>query len=139
MLSLSISKRPALFLAGMIAPALLLGTLCIAQEQKPAKPVLSKDKFKNIKILKNLPADQLVPVMQRIDASLGVKCDFCHVIKPDHTGFELDDKPMKNIARQMILMTQDINKRNKPVKNQVTCFTCHRGHAEPQNTAPAAP
>jgi hypothetical protein len=139
MFSIAFPKRPAIFVVSMIAPSLLLGTLSIAQEQKPAKPELSKDKFKNIKILKNLPADQMIPLMRKIDASLGVKCDFCHVIKADHTGFELDDKPMKNMARQMIVMTQDINKKNKSVKNQVTCFTCHRGHAEPENTAPAAP
>ena len=92
----------------------------------------SKQKFKNIKVLKDLPADQMIPLMQKINASLGVKCDFCHVIKQDHSGFELDEKPAKNVARDMIKMTQTMNKKFKSVKNKVNCFTCHRGHQEPE-------
>jgi len=29
--------------------------------------------------LKGIPADQLIPAMQFITASLGVECEFCHV------------------------------------------------------------
>lgn len=133
---LPVSLRLALLAFSMIASALLLCVLCFAQGDKPAKPPTSKQKYKNIKVLKDLPADQLIPVMRKINTALGVKCDFCHVVNPDHSGFEKDDKPAKEMARKMILMTQDINKRHKFVTGKVTCFTCHHGHPEPENPPP---
>ena len=48
-------------------------------------------RFKNIKVLNDMPADQLGKVMNIFSASLGENCDFCHV--PDK--FELDDKKEK--------------------------------------------
>ena len=47
--------------------------------------------FKNIQVLKDIPADQLIPAMQFITASLGVECEFCHV----EGAFEKDDKKPK--------------------------------------------
>jgi len=95
--------------------------------------------YKNIRVLKGVPASDIIPMMRKIDDSLGVRCDFCHVIQNGpggrHEGFEKDDKRMKGVARQMIQMTKDIN-RNRVVKNKVTCFTCHHGRAEPENSAP---
>lgn len=136
--SLSASFRSVLFLSGMVTPALLLGALCMAQDSKPTAPPTAKQQYKNIKVLKDLPADQLIPVMRKWNASLGVKCDFCHVINADHTGFDKDDKHAKLVARQMVSMTMDINKRYKAADKKVTCFTCHHGHQEPEG-APAAP
>jgi hypothetical protein len=120
---------------GILVPTLLPSVLCLAQEPtKPAKPETSAQKYKNIKVLKDLPADQLIPKMRSWNVALGVKCDACHVINPDHTGFEKDDKPMKQTAREMVLMATDLNKRQKVVSGQVTCYMCHRGQAEPQRT-----
>jgi hypothetical protein len=53
--------------------------------------------YKNIKILKDVPADQLPFAMQFIAASLGVGCDFCHVTGPQG-GFDRDDKKPKETA-----------------------------------------
>jgi hypothetical protein len=91
----------------------------------------TEQKFKNIKVLKDLPADQLIPVMHKIDDSLGVKCDFCHVVNADHSGFDLDTKPTKNKAREMILMVNDIIKHQKTLDKKATCYMCHHGSAEP--------
>ncbi len=131
--SRSFSLRQNALIASMVLPAILLVVASVAQEQAPEKPLTAKEKFKNIKVLKNLPADDLIPVMRKWNAALGVKCDFCHVINPDHTGFDKDDKPQKGAARKMVQMTMDINKRHKVVEKKVTCNTCHKGHAEPEN------
>src|SRR3982750_3601046 len=57
--------------------------------------------FKNIQILKDMPADQLDRVMGIFTGALGVKCNFCHV--PGQ--WEKDDKEEKRTAREMIKMT----------------------------------
>lgn len=131
--SLSSSLRQNALIASLALPAILLVVASVAQEKAPEKPPTAKEKFKNIKVLKDLPADQLIPVMRKWNAALGVKCDFCHVINADHTGFDKDDKPQKGAARKMVQMTMDINKKYKVVDKKVTCNTCHKGHAEPEN------
>lgn len=83
--------------------------------------------FKNIQVLKTIPADQLIPTMQFISASLGVECDFCHVERER----EKDDKKPKKIARQMMQMMLAINANNFSGERKVTCNTCHRGNQHP--------
>ena len=95
--------------------------------QKAAAQKLAEEQFKNIQALKGIPADQLIPSMQFISASLGVECDFCHV----HEKMDSDDKKSKKIARQMITMMLDIDKTNFEGRLEVTCYTCHRGAAMP--------
>jgi photosynthetic reaction center cytochrome c subunit len=106
---------------------------------KPDQPQTAGEKFKNLKVLKDIPADQLVPSMQFVTASLGVECDFCHV---EH-AMEKDDKKEKVTARKMMSMMMTINQANFDSKREVTCYTCHRGAAHPVGTpiltAEAAP
>jgi len=88
--------------------------------------------YKNITALKGTPADQLVPAMQFISASLGVECSFCHVQgKP-----EADDKNAKKAARQMIEMTLMINKTSFNGRTQASCYSCHNGHERPTAVPP---
>jgi hypothetical protein len=136
--SLRPKLRPALLAIGVLGTTVLLGALGTAQQVTPpaAKPQTAAQRFKNIKVLKKLPADELIPVMRKIDASLGVRCDFCHVVNADRTGFEKDDKAMKGVARQMMVMVQHINKREKVVGGKATCYMCHHGHAAPETQAP---
>src|SRR5262245_59651577 len=49
-----------------------------AQPESPKGP-FAPEKFKNIQVLKELPADDLDGVMRFMSASLGVQCQFCHV------------------------------------------------------------
>jgi len=95
-----------------------------------AKPKMTQEQFKNIQVLKDLPADQLIPAMQFISASLGVECEFCHV----QGAFDKDDKKPKKTAREMITMLMAINKENFEGHREVTCFTCHRGASDPVGT-----
>jgi photosynthetic reaction center cytochrome c subunit len=89
-------------------------------------------KYKNIQVLKNIPADQLMPAMQFITASLGVECDFCHVERE----FDKDDKKEKQTARKMMQMMFAINQNHFEGEREVTCNTCHRGSPHPA-TIPA--
>ena len=74
----------------------------------PSAPKKAEEQFKNIQALKGIPAEQLIPAMQFITASLGVECEFCHV----QGAFEKDDKKPKLMARKMMGMMFAINKDN---------------------------
>ena len=96
----------------------------------PARPKLAEEEFKNIQALKGIPADQVIPSMQFIAASLGVECEFCHVAHAN----EKDDKKPKVTARKMINMMMAINKDNFEGHREVTCYSCHRGSKDPEAT-----
>jgi photosynthetic reaction center cytochrome c subunit len=87
----------------------------------------AEDVFKNIRMLKGVPADQVIPSMEFISSSLGVECSFCHV--EDH--FEKDDKKPKRTARDMMQMMFAINKNDFEGRREVTCYSCHRGARDP--------
>jgi hypothetical protein len=95
-------------------------------------PKKAVEQFKNIQVLKDIPADQLIPAMQFITASLGVECEFCHV----EGAFEKDDKKQKVTARKMMEMMFAINKDNFEGHREVTCYSCHRGSTDPVGTPP---
>jgi photosynthetic reaction center cytochrome c subunit len=105
-----------------------------AQSGPPAQaasgPKTTEQAYKNIQVLKGQPADQLIPAMQFITASLGVECDFCHV----QGAFDKDDKKPKQIARKMMQMMTVINQENFDSHREVTCYSCHRGAAKPVAT-----
>jgi photosynthetic reaction center cytochrome c subunit len=91
----------------------------------------ASETFKNIQVLKDIPAGELIPSMRYIAASLGVGCDYCH--EAEH--FDGDDKPAKQQARNMMKMMFAINEDNFNGKREVTCYTCHRGAAKAADIA----
>jgi photosynthetic reaction center cytochrome c subunit len=102
-----------------------------SQDKPPADtPKTAEQQFKNIQALKDIPAEQLIPTMQFISASLGVECEFCHV---EHE-MQKDDKKEKVTARKMIEMELAINKSHFKNEIEVTCYTCHRGSPHPVGT-----
>src|SRR6201996_1237101 len=104
------------------------------QSPAPGSVKLAEEQFKNIKVLKGIPADQIIPAMEFITASLGVECEFCHVRKERGLAFDKDDKKPKEIARKMIDMMNAINRENFDGKREVTCYSCHHGAAHPVGT-----
>jgi hypothetical protein len=115
------------------AAALLVGIGVRAQSvSQPlaattAQGPLAPEKFKNIKVLTDLRADQVRPSMEYFTAALGVQCNFCHV--PNQ--FDSDDKRPKGTAREMIQMVQRFSAdKSNPIT--LTCATCHHGHQQPE-------
>jgi photosynthetic reaction center cytochrome c subunit len=115
----------ALILAGAAEP---LGVQ--AQSAAPGAPENAEQKYKNIQVLKGIPADQLIPSMQFMAASLGVECEFCHV----HQDPGSDGKQPKLVARKMMTMMMQINTDNFKGERVVTCYSCHRGAVRPVGT-----
>ena len=100
------------------------------RENQPAESV-----YKNIKLFKGQPAIRVLNIMARgFGPALGVSCSHCHV-----TGeYDKEDKPTKQIARDMFAMVTAINteylKKIPNIKSTnptVNCSTCHRGQARP--------
>ncbi|MGB9463884.1 MAG: c-type cytochrome [Candidatus Acidiferrum sp.] len=135
---MSLNRRNTMFvLCGLALSTGLVIAAAKAQSgaapQLPA-PKLAEEQFKNIKVLKGVPADQLFPAMQFITASLGVECEFCHVRGDRGLDFDKDDKKTKQTARKMMEMMFAINKGNFEGHREVTCYSCHRGAADPVGT-----
>jgi photosynthetic reaction center cytochrome c subunit len=126
--------RTKTILAGTCVAGVFLfsasGRIWTQSTQHPAgsaPPRTAEQVYKNIQVLKEVPADQIIPAMQFIAASLGVQCDFCH----QENAFEKDDKETKQTARKMMRMMFAINKDNFENNRKITCYACHRGEHKP--------
>ena len=90
---------------------------------------------------KNTPVTQVIGMMRNFSFGLDVRCQFCHVGEEGQPltqfDFASDQKRTKLIARQMLRMVNDINRRldSLPQRGtppiQVGCATCHRGLSRP--------
>jgi photosynthetic reaction center cytochrome c subunit len=114
---------------------LICGVAAIGETQalNPMQPSSSKTAeqvYRNIQVLKGVPADQIPTAMQFISASLGVECSYCH----NTHKFDDDGTKTKGTARNMIKMVMAINKENFDGRREVTCYSCHHGSADPMGT-----
>lgn len=121
---------------------LALPTLSSAQATAPTAGKFPPDSLVNVKVLpKTMPVTQVLGVMRNFSGDLGVRCAFCHVVKEgqplSQADFPSDEKRTKEVARQMMRMVQEINRRvdtlpgHTAASLRVTCATCHRGVSKP--------
>lgn len=108
------------------------------------------DSLINVKVIpRSTPVSQVIGTMRNITSALGVRCPFCHVGQEgqplEQFDFAKDEKHTKRIARQMMSMVEEINRRLDTLPKheheheheqevpsvQVTCMTCHRGVSRP--------
>ena len=136
-------KKSAFVLVTLVAMVTLLFSFT-----KPKESV-----YKNLKVLpKNINKHELDSVMKLFTASLGVKCNFCHVRLDNEKkdwNFPSDENEHKLVARDMMRMAKKINKKyfneekkeddKMQVANAITCFTCHNGKEEPGKFPPPQP
>lgn len=128
------SKTLALVLAASVAS--LVATFVASGASAAEKT--AEQQFKNIQVLKGMPASQLDPTMDVMATALGVECAHCHVMggRGQPPQMDKDDKQAKRTARKMVVMMQKINHDFFGGDQVVTCATCHNGHAEPRNVPP---
>jgi hypothetical protein len=113
---------------------------CAAGIKAPSPP----NEYKNLQVLpKNISTKDLQKIMvDEFQDGLGVTCGYCHAQEKDgslHLDYASDEKPEKQIARKMMMMSIEINKNyfevDHPVLGSgalsVTCITCHQGTAHP--------
>jgi hypothetical protein len=100
--------------------------------------------YKNLKVLpKDITHEQMDSVMHHFTASLGVRCNFCHVRnqQANEWNWASDDNKHKLVAREMMTMTNELNKKYFNLTGSaaltittplmVTCYTCHQGATDP--------
>lgn len=113
---------PFAFALFAIAPFVALST----QQQDPSTKNC-EEVFKDIQVFKGVPASELIPMMQFMSTALGMECEDCH--KPGDFAADTDNK---KVAREMVELQRDINKRYFNNKLEVTCMSCHMGKDHPQ-------
>lgn len=131
------------FLVTLAFVGLVAVSCAVTNQNTTANP-----QYKNLKVLpKDITNEQMDSVMHHYTASLNVKCNFCHVRTADNKEWDWasDANKHKLITRQMVTMTNEINKKNFnhtggaiTLNSQlaVTCYTCHHGAKEPAIKAP---
>jgi hypothetical protein len=119
--------------AGVVLAAIALTAVVPAAAQQPAEGKTAEQVYKNIQVLKDIPADQINVSMHLVVGELGVDCTYCHV-DHDPAHFALDDNPRKETARKMMRMVIDLNNNSFGGRQVVTCYTCHQGHPKPIGT-----
>jgi len=135
----------------VLGAALLASSSAFAQAPPPAgapggQPRGPRPAPTNLKVLpKTTSGDDVLKLMRQFTGDLGVQCAFCHA--EDATTHRLDPpsdaNPVKETARFMIAMTDDLNKKyieqmpDRRYADPITCGTCHRGQSHPSVFVPA--
>jgi hypothetical protein len=127
--------RHTVFGATVTVIVCLLGLVSAANQAGPGQaPQMSENVFKNIQVLKGIPADEFMDVMGMFSAALGFDCVSCHSsdLYNDRAAFATAT-PLIQRARQMIVMMNAINRTYFGGEPRMSCFTCHRGQNRPGN------
>jgi hypothetical protein len=144
--------RTFLMVAALLTFSVLSSSPLLAQEAPPPAGAAHRPMPKpvNLKVLpKDTSPEELMKIMQGFTQQLGVQCTFCHSwdAAAKRPNFASDEKPEKDTARTMMLMTQEINAKYMsqihdpdaaPDQKTVACGTCHRGHSMPVAFKPPA-
>jgi Photosynthetic reaction centre cytochrome C subunit len=109
---------------------LFLLPLAAQTPQEAPRPGRAQQEPKNLKLLK---PEEVRAAMRSFTVGLGVNCGFCHT----QGDFASDENSNKVTARRMIAMARQANASFPDGKERVTCYTCHRGEAEPKSAPPA--
>jgi hypothetical protein len=112
-----------------------VGILASSQEveQPRAAAMMAEEVFQNVQVLKGIPADEFLDTMGMFASALLFDCVSCHAqeIISDPKAFSIAT-PRLQRARQMIVMTNSINRQYFGGQARVTCFTCHGGGNRPK-------
>ncbi len=127
----NLNKLKLLIIIGFFVSAL---ALVVPVGKTQTKVETAGQKFKSIKVLNDMPADQMGKVMNMMSASLGVNCAFCHA--SNDGDYEKEGFEHKDMARKMMTMMFDLNKVNFNGRPEINCNTCHNGRSHPQPSFP---
>lgn len=122
---------------------LVLAAYMPSPDTNSTPPTSEAPQWENLQVLPDtLSREALFDIMKGFTRALGVRCEHCHVNEGDSFetfNFPSDDNAHKDIARDMMRMTWQINNEILPAIEgighhgppKVTCDTCHRGSPHP--------
>jgi len=103
-----------------------------AGQQQP-RPQMAEEVFKNVQVLKGIPVDEFMDTMGMFSAALSLNCIDCHTAESVGTWDRFaDETPLKQTARRMVQMVNELNRANFKGVRSVTCYTCHHGDLRPK-------
>lgn len=131
-------RKKILTIIGLVALVAMISAFTTSVQEDKPRPI-------NLKVLpKNISNEDLEATMKSYNLALGVKCNHCHAPKSNGEqglDFASDANHLKEVARHMIKMNNQINKKyfskheRDGVFQQIGCNTCHNGAAEPKTIA----
>lgn len=123
----------------VLAALALLATAAPLASQATGK--FPPDSLINVQVFpRTTPIAEVTAAMRSFALGLGVRCQFCHVgeegMPLERFDFASDERRTKLVARQMMRMVQEINRRLDTIPGrtaglEVSCATCHRGVNKP--------
>ena len=120
---------------GTIVVCLLSSSSADGQTASSPKPLMAEEVFKNVQVLKGVPADEFMGAMGFFSNALSADCSHCH-IGAGGGGWAkyAEDNAPKQTARRMVLMMNAINQTYFGGRRVVTCVSCHNGLNRPKVT-----
>ena len=112
----------------------LLSVVSARSQAGPAQPLMAEAVFKDIQVLKGIPVDEFMDTMGMFAAATAKDCTGCHapeVLSGSRDAFAIAT-PMIQRARQMVVMTNAINRTCFGGERRMTCYTCHSATSNPQ-------
>jgi hypothetical protein len=120
---------------GVVAGVFLVSLALVRGQTAGERPV-AEAVFKNVQVMKGMPADEFMASMGVISNALAVNCTYCHLGDGGGGwGEYARDNDKKMMARVMIRMVDTINRTNFGGRRVVTCVTCHNGSNRPKATS----
>lgn len=124
-----------MFLTFILFSVLAAGQATSAAAQAPQTPPaatgpMAPERFKDIQVLTDVPADQLLMTMRYFVIATGIQCSGCH--QTDAATGQLNpsvDSRGKTTARGMINLVKTVNAGNFGAR--INCATCHQGRNQP--------
>src|SRR5271169_474305 len=129
---MNVQRSTPLCVVTLLIACVLAFTPAFSQSQ-PEKPLLAEQAFKNVQVLRGIPAKEFMETMGFFAASLAMTCSDCHSdASASNWANYADDTALKQTTRKMVLMVNAINSANFGGARSVTCYTCHRTSQRPK-------
>src|SRR5438445_3204431 len=101
-------RSPSKRVLGLILISLPFAISASAQVQqtpeKPEKPLMAEDVFKNVQLLKGIPVKEFMNTMGFFSAATNLNCIDCHSPQSESLEGYAIDTPLKQTTRKMITM-----------------------------------
>lgn len=137
---MNVGWRQSFFGVTAVVCVCALSVVSLRSQAAPAQSQMADEVFENVQVLKGLTVDQFMEVMGMFAAATTKDCSGCHdknVLWESRDYFKVTT-PLIQRARQMIVMTNTINRTYFGGDARVTCFTCHNAADVPQRSSDLA-